>query len=267
MADPRPDSRLTPDSWPLDLREARAPIRDLWMSAPSDFRGGNLRIDYPFVEPWQSLGKNATNPAIAIDLKARLEGIVSGITEEAVALGLEEFRTSWIISELLTNATQYGSISDEIKEAGEIRFAWEVGSDPNDPSVMVAISNPTQRVFDVGKYANMPLEEWLESQGEGGNGHVGTTAIASLVKKGTHVTYLWELTNGDYVRCAVGAYLESDPDRPADDSSIIQPLRIIAERFTARGESLPYSYSELRGEVALGLEAKTVTISCVIGRE
>lgn len=260
-------SHRIPKSPPLDLAQAQHPIRDLWTPRPLDFKSGDIRIDYPFVEPWQSLGKNTTDPQFAADVKARLEEIVNGITREAVALGLQEFRTSWILTELLTNATQYGSVSEDRQEAGHIRFAWEINAEPNDPSLRITISNPLQRVFDPGRYANMTIEQWLESQGDGGNGHVGTTAIASMVRSGSEVIYLWELANGDYLRCSVRAYLESDPDRPAEDSTIIQPLRITAERFSATGDSLPYSYLELKSDIAVGLEAKTVTISCVIGRE
>ena len=138
---------LNPHSTALDLSALTHPVTCLWsdeLRKCLSGRSGDVMVDYPFKRGWPRLDQDSRDPELARDVKNRLNGLVQGLLDNASSAKIGTGPLEYILTELITNATQYGSRSDEVKLVGVLRLRWEGSEDRHDPSIEIKLSNPTQ---------------------------------------------------------------------------------------------------------------------------
>lgn len=263
-----------PAASPFDLTEAltsdRAPyggnlVQTIWSHPVENSRRGDLWIDYPFVEGCNALGGSSRDPVLARETKERIELHVDKIVADAIRIGIDPGRARWAVDELITNASQYGAISEKNQAAGLIRLEWHTDRDGNDPLFAIAVTNPCLTLFDPSRFARMEAMEFYSMENETSNAHLGTVAMMAYLKEGTKITYLWEMQGGERIRLTLEPMPENAPDRPANYEELLKPSRVEVMRFDQNNQGVPYTFKEFQSDIARGLTTETVTVSCVLG--
>ena len=263
-----------PAASPFDLTEATggnrssfggALVQTIWSLPLDNYLRGDLWIDYPFVEPCNALGRTSRDPALARELKERIELHVDKIVADAVSAGIDPGRARWAVDELITNASQYGAISERNQAAGLIRLEWHIDRDGNEPSFAIAVTNPCLTLFDPSRFARMEAMEFYSMENETSNAHLGTVAMMAYLKEGTKITYLWEMQGGERIRLTLEPMPENALDRPANYEELLKPSRVEVMRFDQSNRRTPYTFQQFQSDIEMGLAAEAVTVSCVLG--
>jgi hypothetical protein len=110
----------------------------------------------------------------------------------------------------------------------------------------------------------MPREEFLETVGEGSNGHLATTVLLGFLKEGSSLYYVWHLPNRERIRLQVTPTTPSSPDTASAESSQSGQPQLAVSRLDPRGKELLYSLADFEGDVALGLQTLKVTVACTV---
>jgi len=249
---------------------------------------GSFVIDYPFEKPCTRLGEglhsesaeNSESPAVSdaqtaleVEVRKAIDAAVRSIVALAVKAGCCEHDVTFLITELLKNATQYGNIGDQVGRAGLLKLDWSIAEDPNDPSIGITVSNPTSKLFDPSRYCRMSQEEYLlafleacESEGPL-NAHGGAMALAGLSKPGTPLTYLWNLEDGGYIMLTISRKQAVAQETIDGSDSGSSDFTVEAKRFDPDKQQVSgYNLESFDDDVKIGIAVRSVTVACVLGK-
>jgi hypothetical protein len=220
----------------------------------------NLPGGYQRADQWK--GDKAE---IAAQLKSRFDDVIKGFVTNAHSVGLSEFASEYVISELLQNATQYGRCSPGSDGPGLVSVKWDIGTYENTPHCIISVSNPVLAIFNPARYCNMTEEDFERSVLEGGNCHVGASSLIGFLKSGESLRYLWIMSNGERIVCEMSELSESDVASNQDslNSNFVNRAKLSFTKYSNEGAPLPYSEDDFNRDVANKLAASTVTVSGV----
>jgi hypothetical protein len=235
--------------------------RSLWCEPERDLTTGDLWIDYPFPEPLPELEQNKTDPSLAIDVKNRITKCISDIVQEANRHDVGAFGSELALYELITNATQYGGVPTATDSCLLVRLEWEFLNKTAGGGLSLAVSNPCSQLFDPTRFARMPREEFMETVGEGSNGHLATTALLGFLKENSSLYYVWHLPDYERIRLQVTPAKTSLDGQDAESGQ----LQLAASRVDSKGNEIEYSLAQFEKDVALGLPTIKVTVACTVG--
>jgi len=253
-----------PNTSPFDLsKETNLSLRDIW-TEPVPVQRGELWITYPFEVSCVALDRDTRFPDLATSAKTHLDLHVRSIVEQATNFGVEEGRAEWALRELLTNATQYGALSEQDKFAGMIRLEWLLDHENERPVLSLAAANPCLTLFDPSRFARMEIADFYAMDNTSSNGHIGTIALMSYLQEGTKLTYLWEMADGERVKLTMELIPENAPDRPANYDDLMKPTRVEVFKFDSNNQPVPYSFEQFQRDIEEKVAAESVTVSCVI---
>ena len=253
-----------PNTSPFDLsKETNLSLRDIW-TEPVPVQRGELWITYPFEVSCVALDRDTRFPDLATSAKTHLDLHVRSIVEQATNFGVEEGRAEWAVSELLTNATQYGALSEQDKFAGMIRLEWLLDHENERPVLSLAVANPCFTLFDPSRFARMEIADFYAMDNTSSNGHIGTIALMSYLQEGTKLTYLWEMADGERVKLTMELIPENAPDRPANYDDLMKPTRVEVFKYDSNNQPVPYSFEQFQRDIEEKVAAESVTVSCVI---
>lgn len=254
-----------PETSAFDLsKELHFSPKDIWADPARHGKHGELWITYPFEEGCNSLDKNSRYPELATSAQHRIALHLSSIVEQATDFGIQQVRAEWTLRELVTNATQYGALSETNSSAGIVRLEWFLDRDDAGPMISLAVANPCVRLFDPSRFARMEIADFYAMENTSSNGHVGTIALLSYLKEGTKLTYLWDMANGDRVKLTMELLAENAPDRPENYDALMKPTRVEVFKFDATHQPVPYSFEQFQQEIEAKVQAESVTVSCVV---
>jgi hypothetical protein len=194
---------------------------------------------YPFEERYTGLGQGSRHPDLATEVKGHIRAHVDAIVDRATKFGVKDLRATWTLEELLTNATQYGAVSETYSAAGMIRVEWQLDQDESGPTLGVAVANPCASLFDPSRYARMEIADLYALEETGLNAHVGTLGVLSFLKENTKLNYLWEMANGERIRLTIQEIPENAPDRPANYEDLMKPCRVEVLKYDANNQPVP----------------------------
>lgn len=254
-----------PTASPFDLSNATGvALKDIWSPPVRDANHGELWIAYPFEERYFSLDKHTRDPELAAAAKSQIALHLDAVVDEADKRGIGKVAAKWVVDELLTNATQYGQISENNKSAGLVRVEWFLDRDDSGPTLSVAVANPCVALFDPSRFARMESAEFFAMDNTSLNGHLGTIGMLSYLKENTTLTYLWEMASGERVKLTMREIPENAPDRPANYDDLMKPTRVEVFKFDSNNQRVPYSFEQFQSDVEGNVAAESVTVSCVI---
>ena len=254
-----------PTASPFDLSNETYPsIKDIWSPPMRDVDHGELWIAYPFEERYFSLDKHTRDPELAAAAKSQIALHLDAVVDEADRRGIGKVAAKWVVDELLTNATQYGQISETTKAAGMVRVEWFIDQDESGPTLAVAVANPCIALFDPSRFARMESAEFFAMDNPSLNGHLGTIGVLSYVKENTTLTYLWEMASGERVKLTMREIPENAPDRPENYDDLMKPTRVEVFKFDVNNQPIPYSFEQFQRDIEGNVAAESVTVSCVI---
>jgi hypothetical protein len=237
-----------------------------WIAYPpkEDSDRGDLFIDYPFAGPWTELSGNKYFTEFAKNTKHQLDQHIEAIILAAENVGVDESRVRWAITELITNATQYGAISKTNPHATLIRVEWQATKEADQAHLAVAVSNPCQALFDPTRYARMEFSEFNSLTLDQTNAHLGTITLIGYLKKGTKMFYLWEMNSGERVRLSIERINDDDAHLPSNYQDLMAPIRVEATRFSKANQPIAYNFDQFLNDVAQADGTESLTISCLI---
>ena len=259
-----------PNSSPFDLTHVELPqgadlsLKDIWSAPVVDVRHGELWITYPFEERFTGLDGSGRHPELASKAKERFDVHISSIVEQATSSGIEEFRVRWTVGELLTNATQYGRVSQNDESAGLVRLEWRLDKDDSGPTFAIGVANPCVALFDPSRFARMERESFFDLEVSARNAHVGTIGVLSYLQQNTKLAYLWEMANGERGKLTLQEIPENAPDRPENYDDLMKPTRVEVFKFDSNNQPVPYSFDQFRRDIEEKVAVESVTVSCVI---
>lgn len=263
-----------PDSTPFDLSKANddmlQTIKDVWVPPVAtdqhiaSIHHNELWISYPFEERYTGLGEGSRHPEIASEVKGHIDTHLNAIVDQASRFGVEELRSRWTLGELLTNATQYGAVSETDSSAGMIRVEWRLERDESGPTLGVAVANPCVNLFDPSRFARMEVADFYALEVTSMNGHVGTLGVLSYLKENTKLNYLWEMASGERIRLTMQEIPDNAPDRPANYEDLMKPCRVEVSKYDANNQPVPYSFEAFQRDIEQKVRAESVTVSCVV---
>ncbi|MEY4669581.1 MAG: hypothetical protein RL518_2280 [Pseudomonadota bacterium] len=254
-----------PKTSAFDLSAAtNVKLEDIWSEPALQLQHGELWISYPFEERYDGLDHKSRHPDLATVAKTQIDLHLTSIVDQAVSFGMRDFTVRWAAGELLTNATQYGALSEMNAAAGLIRLEWRLDRDETGPMFAVAVANPCIRLFDPSRFARMESVDFFAMENSSTNGHLFTIGLLSYLKENTKLTYLWEMANGERMKLTMERIPEDAPDRPANYDELMKPTRVEVFKFDPSNQPIPYSFEEFQQDVANGVGTESVTISCVV---
>ena len=218
-------------------------------------------IDYPFTDRCSALNLNKTDPSFAKLTKEQIDQLITSIVKDGELVGIPPTTSQWIIDELMTNATQYGAMSESNPRAGLIRVEW--GTVENS-ALAIAVSNPCIKLFDPSQFARMAQDKYFSRVPEDGNAHLGTIRMISELQQGTQLSYLWELRPAGRVLLTLEPYPVDAQDLPDNHENLMAPVRVRAEKFDPNGGALPYDFKQFCSDITNGIAVESVTVSCII---
>jgi hypothetical protein len=236
----------------------------IMVPSKSEHLSGNVVIDYPFSQPYASLSADTPEFSdLAVLVRERIELNIDQISSVAESVGVSRDDTYWALTELLTNATQYGRPSEESSRAVLVRLTWEFGSDQNGPYVALAVANPCYRLFDPAFYPQLSVDEFSDLPPSNTNGHLGTIALLGKLREGAVLTYVWNGVDGSMIRLGLSPMQEVSDEMAQKD--LMAPVSISAEKFSPSHNPLRYSYQDFLRDMSARVPVESLTIACVIG--
>lgn len=281
-----------PSEAAFDLREGLTPQATHISLAKPDaqrehFSSGDVWIDYPFAVPLAKLAGAAIEPCESASAREEMEQQeavryqisehVKGIVAEASERGISDHDVEWALTELILNATQYGSLlpiesqSEQQSKGppvvGLVRVEWDFNKDLSDPCLRISVSNPVKNLFDPSYYPRMSPDEYLEQiLSAECNTHAGLLTLMGKVKLHTGLSYLWELQDGGRIRCSMFRLSDTEAGELKDLQQM--PVRLSVGRYDEDNQPLTYNEDQFMSDVAdHALKVDSVTISCVFGKQ
>ena len=245
---------------------------------------GDILIQHPFSVSYQALPSSDSadsapssschsQDSLASLLREKINAQIQGITSVISAYPALAFRAEWALTELLTNATQYGRLTPETPRVGLVRLAWEVAHEPAGPTLALAVSNPCYRMFNPGLYPLSTLSELISLNSQSCNAHMGTITLLGYLHSGTCLSYVWHTSTGEVIKVGLSPMQEDSSSEQLVDERTSEPteeppmsnITIQAEKYSETNDLLPYSFEEFLADVEKGLPVQSLTVACVIG--
>jgi hypothetical protein len=252
--------------------------RDVSPEAAPFYIEGESLIPYPFAQRYSALKQLSSEELVRADPHAvqastareKIETLENNIAVLANSHGIPDFQARWALTELVTNATQYGSQGRHDPTCGHIYVAWRVDTTPHDRSLRLTVSNPCTQLFDPSYYPRMLTADFFNIVAES-NGHLFTITMLSLVKPETYMRYVWDLPSGERITCQIRKLdgTSHDAQQPdGDDSSespvVMCPLELSVSKSDSLNQPMPYSEAEFMEDVKNGLATKYLAISVIL---
>jgi hypothetical protein len=225
-----------------------------------------LRFDYRFLgKKYTELKSVETQSELALETEARTTDFIEIGCLKGNAIGINDFRTRWVSTELGNNAFAHCGVGEHSREIPQVELELVVTQNENDVSLILAFSNSIPSLFNPAKYANTGHEKLPPDYHQG---HMGLTSLIGMVKPGTFLTYRWDTASSEVITCKMSYFEENDPDRPELPEETATPaIRLTVTKCNNRGSDLPYSTEQFLQDVATGLPTTRVTVTAIIGRD
>lgn len=242
---------------------------------------GEASIEYPFAQRYTALtqlsdaelSQAGPHAAQASATRKTIDTLENNIASLATSHGINEHLIRYAVTELITNATQYGAQGSDDPTCGHIHVAWMVDTTPHERSLRLTVGNPCAQLFDPSYYPRMLFDDFWNI-GAHTNGHLFTISMLSLVKPETYMRYTWDLPSGERIACQMRK-LENTPEegqQARDGESLANqammcPVELSVTKSNSLNQPMSYSEAAFMEDVKEGIETKYLSISLILAEK